>query len=89
MNCPYVSKFSLVSTGDGRADAMTIEKRGDNPAVEEVPRSSSRILKARSPLGYGDLTIAVALELQTLRVVCPAAPAIVADHLILERLACH
>src|SRR5580700_2410682 len=83
-----LSPFALVGIGDSCADAMTVQQRGDDPAVQEMPRSS-RELVARSPLGDGKLAVPVALELEARWVIRSTSPAVVVPHPILERLAFH
>src|SRR5580692_6991044 len=69
-----LSLFPLVGIGDRRADAMTVQQRGDDPAVQEMPRSSRELI-ARSPLSDGKLAVPVALEVETCWVIRSTSPA--------------
>lgn len=67
---------------------MAIEECGDYPAIEKVSWSGGKLL-VRGPLGNGNRTIPVAFQVESGWIVCSAAPAVVAHHLVLERLARH
>jgi hypothetical protein len=64
---------------------VTVEEGGDDPAVQDVPRSCG-VFGSGLPSGNGNVTIPVALELESHRVVSTATPAIVVDHHVLEGL---
>jgi hypothetical protein len=85
---PNVSLLPLIGTGDCRADAVTIEKRGDDPAVEEM-LGTSGIFVTGIPFGNGSPAIPITLEVQPHWVIRSAAPAVVADHFVLDRFDRH
>ncbi len=85
---PDASPLALVGVGDSHADAMTVQQCGDDPPVEKMPRSSRELI-GRSPLGYGNLAVPVALEAKACWVIRSTPPAIVVPHLVLERLTVH
>jgi hypothetical protein len=80
-----LAAFCTVGSGNGRANGVTVNDRGDNPAIENMQRA---LCMLRLWLAGTDrfITRPIALDLQAVLVDISTAPAIVSWDVILECL---
>jgi hypothetical protein len=78
-----LASLPAVAVGDGGADAVAVEQRRDDAAVEEVTRPC-RVLGSRRPRGDRRVPVPCALQPETRVVVASASPAVVVHHLVLK-----